>query len=278
MLRKTSTIVSLAATLMIGGAALAQGQPSGGSSGGSSGAGMGQGSGQSDRPSDRTGSGEMQRQHGGDAAGLSGQQGGQQVDQQINQQLQQFSQDQQNGVDKLFVLRCALDNQFEMRLAEEAQQKVQNPQVKQLVQRIVQDHQQGQQQLQQTAQQLGVQVPQGLTQMKEQEIRILTNLPGDQFEKHYVAHLQAMHAKDVAKFQSVSQLSQNDQVKQFAQQMLPKLQQHAQQVTQVASAVGVPSINIQLGGGAGEARPAGGRIGGSGSDTGGGAGGTRGDR
>src|SRR5688572_23112905 len=121
MFRKASTIVSIAAGLAIGGIAVAQqGQP-----GGSGGGGTGQGSGQPDR----TGAGEMQRQHGGSSAGLSGQQDGQQVDQQINQQLQQFSQDAQNGADKLFVLRCALDNQFEQRLAQEAQQKVQNDQV-----------------------------------------------------------------------------------------------------------------------------------------------------
>src|SRR5688500_12791553 len=111
MARAASTGVSIAAGLALGGIADAQQGPAGGA---------GEGSGQPDR----TGAGEMQRQHGGSAAGLSGQQDGQQVDQQINQQLQQFSQDAQNGADKLFVLRCALDNQFEQRLAQEAQQKV----------------------------------------------------------------------------------------------------------------------------------------------------------
>jgi len=46
---------------------------------------------------------------------------------------------------------------------------------------------------------------------------------------------------DVTKFNSVSQLSQNDQVKQFAQQLLPVLQQHAQHVNQTATAMGLPS-------------------------------------
>src|SRR5262245_24828709 len=49
--------------------------------------------------------------------------GGQQMDQSINQQIQQFAQDPNTACDKLFVLMQAIDNQFEVQLAQQAQQK-----------------------------------------------------------------------------------------------------------------------------------------------------------
>jgi putative membrane protein len=106
---------------------------------------------------------------------------------------------------------------------------------------MVDDHTKAKGQLQQVAQQLGVQLPEQLPRMKQSTLQIMAALPADQFDKHYMAHLQAAHAKDVTKFSSCSQLSQNDQVKQFAQQQLPVLQQHLAHVNTSAQALGLPS-------------------------------------
>ncbi len=59
---------------------------------------------------------------------------------------------------------------------------------------------------------------------------------------------------DVTKFQAADKLLQNDQLKQFASQTLPKLQQHTQHVQQVATAIGLPDASqaVQAG-----ARPGG---------------------
>ncbi len=235
MTRRTKAIVTMAASLMMSGFALADsGQP-----------------GQSSATGGQYGS----------QTGQQSSQMGQQTDRQIIQQIEQFRQDPNTAADKLFVLHTGIADQFEMQLAQQAQQKVQNDQLKQLSQKIVQDHQQSSQQLQQVAQQLSVQIPQSLPEMKQQEIQLWNALPADQFEKQYVVHLQADHAMDITKFQAVAQLAQNDQVKQFAQKQLPMLQQHYQQAQQAAVALGVPSNGP-------EAMPASGRIGGS-SGTGG---------
>src|SRR5687768_5814025 len=88
-----------------------------------------------------------------DAAGAHDAAAGKQVDQQIEQQLQKIQQQKDNlAGDRLFVLNAAVGNQFEMALAQMAQQKAQDQAVKQLAQRIMQDHQQAAQQLQQVAQ------------------------------------------------------------------------------------------------------------------------------
>jgi putative membrane protein len=160
---------------------------------------------------------------------------------QINQQIQSFAQDPSTAADKLFVVMAAIDNEFEIQAGQAAQQKSQNEQVKQIAQKMVDDHTKAKQQLQSVAQQLQVQLPEQLPRMKQSTLQVMNALPADQFDKHYLAHLQAAHAKDVTKFNSCSQLSQNDQVKQFAQQQLPVLQQHFAHVNQTAQAMGLPS-------------------------------------
>ena len=172
-------------------------------------------------------------------ADMAGMQGGKQVDQQIQQQLQKIGQTKEMAADKLFVLHAGLGNQYEMALAQQAQQKAQNPQVKQLAQRILQDHQQASQQLMQVAQKLQVELPQGLPSMKQQELQVIGSLESQMFDQKFVCKMDELHAHDVAAFRNASQIAQSPDVKQFASQTLPKLQQHHQLVQQTGSAVGL---------------------------------------
>jgi putative membrane protein len=217
--RNTPAILAAAAGMIFTGAAWAQDAAGGAAS-------------------DQQAQGQSQRDRG---ARGQGQGQGRGADMQIVQQLQQFAQDPNTAADKCFVVMAAIDNEFEIQSGQAAQQKSQNDQVKQIAQKMVDDHTKAKQQLQQVAQQLQVQLPDQLPRMKQAELQIMSALPADQFDKHYLAHLQAAHAKDVTKFNSVSQISQNEQVKQFAQQTLPVLQQHAQHVNQTATAMGLPS-------------------------------------
>jgi putative membrane protein len=192
------------------------------------------------------------QQAGQDAQAEAGQQPGRQgmqADQQIQQQMQQIARQPEQAADKLFVLDTAIGDMYEIQLSQQAQQKAQSPEVKRLAQTIMQDHQQSSQQLQRVAQQLGVQVPQGLPSMKMQEIQILSSLPAEQFEKQYVAKMNALHAKDVTSYGGQMSLAQNDQLKQYVTQTLPKLQQHQQMTLQTAAAMGLanPGEAVQAG-------------------------------
>ena len=204
------------------------------------------------------------QQPGAAAHGGMAMQGGKQVDQQVEQQLQKIMQSKEMAGDKLFVVHTAVGNQFEMAFAQLAQQKSQNPQVKQVAQTILQDHGQAGQQLQQVAQKLQIELPQGLPSMKQQELQIIGQMDPEMFDKKYIGMNDALHAKDVTEYRHVSQMAQSPDVKQFASQTLPKLQQHHAQIKQAAQQMGM--------GGGMEAQPAGGRIEGStprtGSDAG----------
>jgi len=73
------------------------------------------------------------------------------------------------------------------------------------------------------------------------------------FDQKFVSMMDEHHAKDVTCFRNTSQLAQSPDVKQFASQTLPKLQQHWQMVKQSEQALGIQ-------GGEGEAQPAGAKI------------------
>ena len=174
-------------------------------------------------------------------AGQSGMRG--QADQQILSQLQQIASDPKTAGDKLFVLHAGLGNQLEVSLAQLAQTKAQSSEVKQAAQHILQDHQKAQQELQQVASKVGVQIPQGLPAMKQQEMQILAALPAEEFEKSYTCMMQADHAKDILDYRSQSQTAKNEDVKRYASNQLSALQQHAQMLNQAATALNLPSSN-----------------------------------
>jgi len=164
--------------------------------------------------------------------------------------------------DKLFLVCAAIDNQCEMQMAQLAQQKAQDPQVKQFAQRMMQDHQQAQQQLQTAAQESGVQLPRSIPAIKQQEMKVFQSLNGKEFDQHFISKMRAAHAKAVSEYQDVAQLAKEDHIKQYASKTLPTLQEHYQQVQQTATALGLPNTS--------EAQPAGARLGGesSGSSSG----------
>lgn len=156
-----------------------------------------------------------------------------------------------NAGDKAFVLGAAMGSRYEVELSRLAERKSQSQQVKQIAQKIIQDHEQASQRLMPVAQKLGVEVPTELPKNKQTKLRIKGALEGQAFDQAYIAAMDAHHAHDVAMFTHQAQLAQSPEVKQFAAQTLPALQQHHQQVRQTAGTVGL---------GGGEAQPAGSRI------------------
>ncbi|MDB5294321.1 MAG: putative outer membrane protein-like protein [Phycisphaerales bacterium] len=176
-----------------------------------------------------------------------------QVDQQADMQLQKIAQSKDMAGDRLFVLEAGLNGQFEMALAQQALQKSQSPQVKQIAQRLVQDHGQANQQLTQVAQKNQVEVPMGLTGMKAQKLQIIGSMEGKEYDQAFLGCMDALHAHDVTEFRNKAQTAKNADVKQFAAMTAPKLAQHHQLIKQAAMAAG-------LTGGGMDAQPAAGRV------------------
>jgi putative membrane protein len=159
---------------------------------------------------------------------------GQQQQQEQGQGAQQAGAQQGGGAMKLdqnFLKQTAIDNQFEIQLSQLAQSKAQDEKVKQLAQTLVKDHTQATEQLKQVAQKKSVQLPTNLPETKQEELQIFQTLQGSEFDQAYLSCMKVGHAKSVAAYSEKAKNAKDQDVKQFAAALLPKLQEHKQHVT-----------------------------------------------
>lgn len=143
-----------------------------------------------------------------------------------------------------FIKEASEGNQGEIALAQLAQEKSQNPEIKQLAQMVQSDHQQSQEKLQTIAQEHGVTLSQGLTWSQKRAEGKLEKLSGTDFDQQFAKDMLEGHVNNLNKFQKASQTVQETDVKQFAQDTIPKLQEHLHMAETAAKAVGVDPNTI----------------------------------
>lgn len=139
---------------------------------------------------------------------------------------------QLSAADRQFILQAHQGNMAEVQLSQLALQSGRgaSSQVRQYAQRMTQDHTQADAQLLQLAQQKGATIPQtqGLDAEHRQISDRLQRLSGSSFDQAYARAMQTDHVRTVALFQKEAQQGQDPNVKAFATQLLPALQQHLQ--------------------------------------------------
>lgn len=170
------------------------------------------------------------------------------VDRKVDAILDQIKQSPDKASEKLFVLEAAMGNQWEIELSRLAQQKSQDPQVKELAQMVLNDHQQAQQKLMTIARQWNLDLPTSLPPGKQKKLDVLNSFPADKFETCYVLMLKADHAKDITSFADHQVALQDQAIKTYIGEVLPKLREHGQHVVQVAQAKNIGSGDLALGG------------------------------
>jgi putative membrane protein len=143
-----------------------------------------------------------------------------------------------------FVKEASAGNQSEVALAQLAQQKAQNPEIKNLAQLIQQDHQQAQEKLQTIAQTHGITLDQSPSWTQKRAQSKLEKLSGAEFDQQYAKDMLEDHVTDIKKFQKASENIQDGDVKQYAQECLPKLQAHLQHAESAAKSAGVDESTI----------------------------------
>ncbi|MGN6552790.1 MAG: DUF4142 domain-containing protein [Verrucomicrobiota bacterium] len=145
---------------------------------------------------------------------------------------------------KSFVREALEGNSAEIALAEVAERKAQNPEVKQLAQTIRQDHRQANEKLQPIAQSHGISVNQPLESKHQKKLERFQKLSGSQFDQEYAKDMLKDHVKDISEYQRATQQIQQQDVKQYAQETLPTLRKHLQQAEAAALSAGVDQSTI----------------------------------
>lgn len=130
--------------------------------------------------------------------------------------------------DKKFVKDAAMGGLAEVQLGQLAVQKAASPDVKQFGQKMVDDHTKANDQLKQVASQSNIPAPTALDKKHQQQIDKLSKLSGPAFDKAYVKEELKDHKNDVRDFQAEAQGGSDANVKTFASNTLPVLQQHLQ--------------------------------------------------
>ena len=139
--------------------------------------------------------------------------------------------------DATFVKKAAEGGLAEVELGKLAAEKASNEDVKKFGQKMVDDHGKANDQLKEVAAKDNIELPTEPNAKDKAEKARLEKLSGEQFDRAYMKAMVKDHTKDVKEFQHESTSAKNPDVKSFAEQTLPTLQQHLKMAQQIAPKV-----------------------------------------
>jgi putative membrane protein len=140
--------------------------------------------------------------------------------------------------DRKFIREFASDNMLEASLGKLAEQKAENPAVKQFGQRMDTDHNKIQNDWVNMATKNGLALKTGMGQHHRAKLVQLQKLSGKAFDKAYMTTSIRDHKDDIDYFQREGGAAHSSQVRDLVASTLPTLQDHFTQAKQVGAQVG----------------------------------------
>jgi putative membrane protein len=131
-----------------------------------------------------------------------------------------------SGSDRNFVTTAAEDGHAEVELGKIAQKNGASPAVKQFGQRMIDDHTKAGKELEAIATKLGMTPPKEPGSKHQADIKMLSKLTGEKFDREYAEHMVKDHEKAVSLFQKQAKSGDAEELKAFASKTLPTLQEH----------------------------------------------------
>lgn len=133
--------------------------------------------------------------------------------------------------DSEFAVKAASGGLLEVTLGKLAQQKAQNPQVKEFGAQMVKDHEKANAELKALAASKNITLPTSPGEDHLKHIEDISKLSGAEFDKKYISFMKEDHEEDVKEFKEAAQDAKDPDVKAFAAKTLPTLQMHLDMVT-----------------------------------------------
>lgn len=150
----------------------------------------------------------------------------------------QSGSSQISATDKTFIKKAAEGGLAEVELGKLAAEKGSSEDVKKFGQRMVDDHTKANDQLKQVASSKGVDVPTDLNTKDKATKERLSKLSGEKFDQAYMSDMVKDHQQDVAEFRKASKMAKDPEVKSFASQTLPTLEDHLKEARSIAPKTG----------------------------------------
>jgi putative membrane protein len=172
--------------------------------------------------------------------GLSGPATAQKTDSDVNSRPISVNSSQN---DAHFAKEAAEGNMVEVALGKLAVQKASSNDVKQFGQRMVDDHSKANDQLMGLASKDNFSIPDRIDAKDQAMIDRLSSLTGSTFDRDYMRRMVVDHEEDIAKFQREANSGTNPDLKAWASNTLPTLQDHLHQAKNTQKAIGFVSSN-----------------------------------
>lgn len=148
--------------------------------------------------------------------------------------------------DRSFVEKAAKGGMAEVELGKFAQERASSEQVKQFAAKMVEDHSKANEALRSLAQAKGVTMPAGPGLEENHEMSRLSKLTGADFDREYMKHMVKDHQKDVKEFRKEADKAKDADVKGFASNTLPTLQEHLKLAEDANNAVTAGAGNKRM--------------------------------
>jgi putative membrane protein len=132
----------------------------------------------------------------------------------------------EESVDQKFAADAAKDSMAEVELGQLALNKSNDARVREFATRIIQDHSKANLQLESIAKSGNIVLPSEPGETLEKSMDKLSGLSGKNFDRAYVEDMVEDHEKAVKLFQQYQREGSNKELRAFAQQTLPVLQEH----------------------------------------------------
>jgi putative membrane protein len=139
--------------------------------------------------------------------------------------------------DSQFAGKAASGGMAEVQLGQLALKNASNQDVKTFAQRMVDDHTKAGDKLKTTAAKNSIALPSDMDAKDKATYDKLSKLQGAEFDKAYMKDMVKDHKTDVAEFQKEANTGKNADMKQFASDTLPTLQEHLKMAQDTATKV-----------------------------------------
>ena len=124
---------------------------------------------------------------------------------------------------------------YEVRAAEVAKEKAQDPETREFAEQMVKDHQKANQELRDLAKTKGWTLPAALDKEQQQLVDRLGKLEGADFDREYAKQQLQAHEEAVKLFKAQSEGGTDAQLKAWAKGKLPTLQRHLEHAQELGT-------------------------------------------
>jgi putative membrane protein len=136
-----------------------------------------------------------------------------------------------------FATEAAQGGLKEVRLGELAAQQAATDGVRDFGQRMIEDHGAANANLMQIAEQKGIELPQDLSEDAQATYDELQQMSGPEFDQAYTDEMVSDHEQDIATFEDYIENAQDPDLRAFAENTLPTLQEHLEMARQIQEQV-----------------------------------------